>query len=54
MTSEAKKEVESLLQAGQKIRAIKYLNDTFNISLQDSKVLVEALEQEMAITPEIQ
>lgn len=51
MTSEAKKEVERLLQAGQKIRAIKYLNDTFNISLQDSKILVEALEQEMAMNP---
>ncbi len=49
LTSEAKKEVESLLQAGQKIKAIQYLNQTFNISEQDSTKLIVALEREMAI-----
>jgi ribosomal protein L7/L12 len=46
LTSEAKKEVERLLQSGQKIQAVKYLHDTFNISLLDAKTLVEAVERE--------
>ena len=50
LTSEAKKEVERLLQSGQKIQAVKYLHDTFNISLLDAKILVEAVEREN--TPE--
>src|SRR5688500_11206930 len=46
LTSEAKKEVERLLLSGQKIRAVKYLHDTVNISLLDAKTLVEAVEHE--------
>lgn len=50
ITAEAKKEVERLLQVGQKIQAIKYLRDTFGIALPESKLLVEALEKELAST----
>lgn len=48
ITAEAKKEVERLLRGGQKIQAIKYLRDTFDIALPESKLLVEALEKELA------
>ena len=50
MTIEAKEEVEKLLRAGERLRAIQYLNNTFNISLQDAELLVAALEQEKNIT----
>lgn len=46
-TNEAKQEVERLLRAGQKIHAVKYIHDTFNVSLADAKKLVEAVELEM-------
>lgn len=47
MTGEAKKEVERFLLNGQKVAAIKYLKDTCNFMLDESKLLVEALEQQM-------
>lgn len=50
MTGEAKKEVEKLLLQGGKIAAIKHLRDTYNFSLQESKILVEALEEKLAET----
>lgn len=46
-TSEAKQEVERLLRDGQKIHAVKYVHNTFNVSLADAKKLVEAVELEM-------
>ncbi len=46
ITAEARQEVESLLQRGQKVKAVKYLCDTFNVSLQEAKALVEAVEAE--------
>ncbi|MEO5603923.1 MAG: hypothetical protein ABIR06_23610 [Cyclobacteriaceae bacterium] len=48
MTSEAKQEVARLLLAGEKTSAIQYLSDTYTISLQDAKLLVETLEAEMS------
>jgi ribosomal protein L7/L12 len=47
ITSEAKQEVERLLRAGQKIEAIRYTRDTFGVSLEDAKRLVDAAETEM-------
>jgi ribosomal protein L7/L12 len=47
ITSEAKQEVVRLLNSGQKIEAVKYLQETFQISLSDAKTLVEAVEAEM-------
>jgi len=47
ISSEAKQEVERLIRSGQKIKAIKYLCDTFQVSLADSKRLVETVEAEM-------
>ena len=47
ISTEAKLEVSRLLQQGQKLEAIKYLRDAFDISLQDAKTLVEAAEREM-------
>lgn len=47
MTQEAKEEVEKLIRQGNKLLAIKYLHDTFQVSLQESKMLVEALEREI-------
>ena len=48
MTSEAKQEVARLLLAGEKTSAIQYLSDTYTISLQDAKLLVETLEAEIS------
>jgi ribosomal protein L7/L12 len=47
ITSEAKQEVARLLGQGQKIEAIKYIKETFNISLLDAKNLVDAVESEV-------
>jgi ribosomal protein L7/L12 len=46
-SSEAKKEVERLLQQGQKLQAIKYLTDNFQISLEEAKMLVETVENQV-------
>jgi ribosomal protein L7/L12 len=51
MTSEAKQEVERLLRDGQKSRAVQYLHDTFQVSLDDAGMLVETLELEIAGRP---
>lgn len=51
MTSEAKKEVETFLLKGEKIAAIKHLKDVYGFSLEESKVLVEAMEQTISIRP---
>lgn len=50
ITAEAKDEVQRLLQQHRKLEAIRYLCNTFSISLQESKILVEALEKELLIT----
>ena len=47
LTNEAKKEVERLLRAGQKLQAINYLANTFQVSLTDAKTLTEAVELEI-------
>ncbi len=47
LTNEAKVEVQRLLQNGQKIKAIKYICDTFGVSLTDGKALVETIQDEM-------
>jgi len=47
ISSEAKQEVERFIRSGQKIEAIKYLCDTFQVSLADGKLLVESVEAEM-------
>lgn len=53
LSSEAKKEVERLLKDGQKLNAIHYLHETFQISLTDANTLVEVVEQEqMASSPQ--
>jgi ribosomal protein L7/L12 len=49
ITAEARQEVERLLKRGEKLPAIKYLCDTFNITLAESKMLVEALEKEISV-----
>ena len=46
ITAEAKAYVQTLLQQGKKIEAVKYLSETFQISLIESKTLVETLENE--------
>jgi ribosomal protein L7/L12 len=51
MTSEAKKEVEELLRRGQKLQAVKYLCDTFALSLHESKTLVEVVENQITAQP---
>jgi ribosomal protein L7/L12 len=48
MTSEAKQEVEKLLHDGQKSQAVQYLSNTFQVSLDDARMLVETLEMEIA------
>lgn len=50
ITTEAKNEVQRLLRLHRKIEAIKYLRDTFSVSLQESKILVEAVEKELLTT----
>lgn len=52
MSQEARKEAERLLRNGQKIEALKYLADTYGVSLQESKLLVEALELELFGKPQ--
>jgi ribosomal protein L7/L12 len=44
LSSEAKQEVQRLIASGQKLAAIKYLADTFQIDLADAKRLVEVVE----------
>lgn len=48
MSDEARTEAERLLRNGQKIAALKYLADRYRISLEESKLLIEALETELA------
>jgi hypothetical protein len=48
ITAEAKNEVQRLLQQQQKDEAVKYLCDTFGVSVSESQVLVEAVEKEMS------
>jgi ribosomal protein L7/L12 len=45
ISREAKKEVERFLREGRKIAAIKHLRDYYGLSLSQSKVIVEDLEQ---------
>src|SRR5688500_14725072 len=47
ITSEAKQEVVRLLALNKKIEAVKYIKETFQVSLLDAKKLVEAIEQEL-------
>lgn len=54
MSQKARREAERLLRNGQKIEALKYLADTYGVSLQESKLLVEALELELYNKPEAQ
>src|SRR5688572_3231247 len=49
MNQEAREEVERLIRQGNKLQAIKYLHDTFDISLADAKRLVDALANELAL-----
>lgn len=51
MTQEARQEVERLLRSGQKIQALKYLSDTYGVTLQEGKLLLEALENELQAMP---
>jgi ribosomal protein L7/L12 len=44
MTHQARQEIERLLQKGEKIGAIKHLKDAYGFSLEQSKILVEAIE----------
>lgn len=44
MTHEAQEEVAKLLRKGEKIGAIKHLKETYGFSLEQSKILVEAME----------
>jgi ribosomal protein L7/L12 len=48
ITSEAKQEVARLLGQDQKIEAVKYIKESFQVSLRDAKKLVEAIEGELA------
>lgn len=50
MSSEAKKEVERLLLSGRKIDAIRYLTDTFHVSMDEAKHLADTLEAELSTT----
>lgn len=51
MTHEARQEVERLLRSGQKIQALKYLSDTYGVTLQEGKLLLETLENELQAMP---
>lgn len=42
-----KEELKKLLQAGNRIEAVKYARDTFNVSLKDAVRLVNTVDQEM-------
>ncbi len=46
ITQQAKEEVKQLLVRGQKTEATQYLKDTFQISDEEAKTLVDALERE--------
>jgi ribosomal protein L7/L12 len=48
ITQEAREEVEKLIRQRQKLQAIQYLRETFQISLADAKQLVDALDKELA------
>lgn len=48
MTQEVREEVEKLVRRGQKLQAIQYLRETFDVSLDEAKQLVEALEKEIS------
>ena len=52
MTNEIKAEVQELLRAGNRLKAIEYLKDCYNISIPDATILVDALERETAIADE--
>jgi hypothetical protein len=47
MDSEAKKEVARLLESERKFEAIQYLQNKFNISTDDARMLIEAVEREI-------
>ena len=46
---QVKQEIEKLLRANQKMLAIKYARESFNVSLQEAVKLVEAVEKELGI-----
>ena len=50
MTGEVKDHVERLLRSGERVQAIQYLRDSFNISQEEAGILVEALERETGTT----
>lgn len=49
LTLQTKKEIQRLLSAGERSRALEYVRDTFNVSTEDANKLVEAVEQEMTL-----
>jgi ribosomal protein L7/L12 len=49
ISSEAKKEVERYLLRGQKIEAVKYLRDSFGVTLEEAKILVDTLEGQLNV-----
>lgn len=51
MTGEVKDEVERLLRAGDRPGAVQYLQATFNVSVEEASILIEALEREEGIAP---
>lgn len=51
ITQQAIKEVEHFLQKGEKLGAIRHLEDNYNFSLEESKILVETLEGKMVTAP---
>ena len=52
MTNEIKSEVEALLRKGDRLKAVEYLKETYQISAQDATILVEALERETGLVRE--
>ena len=52
MSSEAKKEVETFLLEGEKIAAIKYLTERCGFTLQESTLLIDALEKDLRRQPD--
>jgi ribosomal protein L7/L12 len=48
-TTEAKNEVLRMLASGERLQAIQYLRDTFDISLDEATLLVSTLEKENAL-----
>lgn len=53
MSREAKEEASRLIRQGNKLQAVKYLHDTFSISLADAKALVDALAAEIGNGPTV-